>query len=405
MPIPLISFYEANNSSIIDENINPDNFGAIQAGAGSANKEIHIINNKGGSSNVSKAENVRITTVTLNLLESGDTIPNGKEIVEMKMIGFRSLTNGDSEFTSVGGVITKELGDIRGDKLATPAAPSGVISSKAGATVPPGVYKAKVLAGDDTGITLAGAESGEVLVSAMKEVVTEDSDSETLDSTTNTKLSWQFTSDGTKINGIVLKQAGGGNLIGNVRIETDNSGEPSGTLVHSNAHLENVELLDPDKTVVWFADEAIVTTATVYHVVFNVISGIGSLRGTTTGTADMTKFYNGTWNLSAEIENLFIQIIGNNKIDWSWPEVVNATMYQVYRRLTTGDYVTPCKAGEDLSVNSYEDLNGILLPGIPPTVATVTYEHIHQIERKMNIPSYATAGLAECYTQLRYLYI
>lgn len=171
MADPVVTFYDIDDLNEMDDDENPDSIGTVSAGSTSAPAQINIWNNKEGVGDVSKMENVRITTVTMNGLSEGDTVVNGKEIVENRIIAVKSLTNGDSNFTNIGGVTTKTLADIRGDKLATPGQPSGTVVDDVGSNLPIGSYYYKVSALDETGETLAGLESSEVVVGAVDKAV------------------------------------------------------------------------------------------------------------------------------------------------------------------------------------------------------------------------------------------
>ena len=170
MPEPIVSFYDVDDLNELDDE-NPDNIGVVNAGSTSAPAQINIWNNKDGTGNVSKMENVRITTVTMNGLSEGDTVVNGKEIVEDQIIAVKSLTLGEEVFTNIGGVNTKTLADIRGDQLATPGQPSGTVVDDVGSSLPIGSYYYRISALDETGETLAGTESSEVVVGAVDKAV------------------------------------------------------------------------------------------------------------------------------------------------------------------------------------------------------------------------------------------
>ena len=170
MPEPIVKFYDIEDEHEFDEN-NPDDLETINAGTTSPPAQINIWNNKDGSSEVSKMENVRITTVTMNGLSEGDTVVNGKEIVENRMIAIKSITNNEESWTNIGGVHTKSLGDIRGNKLASPGQPIGTVEDNAESNLGIGDYYYKVSALDETGETLAGVESSKIEVTSTgKEV-------------------------------------------------------------------------------------------------------------------------------------------------------------------------------------------------------------------------------------------
>jgi len=401
---PTPSVYESNDSSVIDDE-HPDICGTVQGGESSTTKEIHIFNNKGGTTDVSTMQNTKIRTLTKNLYESGDTVENGKEIIEQRMVGFRSLTNGDVDFLQVGGAISKTLGEIRGDLLVAPGLPTGVVTAVNGGNIKPGVYYGVVSAQDETGETLPSPESAGVIVPAMVEADVEDSDSESLTDSGNSKLSRIFESTGTDLSGVIIKMAMSGTLVVNVRVETDNSGEPSGTLAHTNAFKNSVILEEDEDTVVFFDNMATITDATDYHLVIEVVSGIGYLRGTNTGATQYVKYYDGTWHDSTNIKDLIFQVIGMNAIEWSWDAVTNALLYSFYRAESSGAYDDDCLILSNLLNNGFTDIAQDVIVGQPLETATVTREHKHIVERKVTVPAIASAGTINFYTQILYMYI
>jgi hypothetical protein len=263
MVAPSVKCYNEGDTAEFTDLV-PINLGSVDAGTTSEALQINIWNNKAGSSEVSKMENVRLTSVTANGFNSGDTVANGKEAVEQRFIGVKSLTNEDEEFTQVGGATTKLLDDIRGDKLSAPSALVGVVGHESGGKVEPGSYYGKISAKDETGETLPSSESSVVTLASMVENVTEDTDSETLNTTTNTRIAQKITSNSTYLNGIALKMKTGGNLVGSLRVETDNSGSPSGVLAHSNAELTNVALTANTLAYIWYLLQSTLSNSTTY---------------------------------------------------------------------------------------------------------------------------------------------
>lgn len=171
MADPVVTFYDIDDLNEMNDTTSPDIVGTVSAGSTSAPAQINIWNNKEGASDVSKMENVRITTVTTNGLNEGDTIANGKEIVENQILAVKSLTLEESVFTNIGGVNTKALADIRGDKLLAPGQPSSNVIDDVGSQLPIGSYYYLISALDETGETLQGTESAEVVVSAVDKAV------------------------------------------------------------------------------------------------------------------------------------------------------------------------------------------------------------------------------------------
>lgn len=164
MPVPVVTYSEDDDETELN-NSNPLDFGTVDAAATSDEIEFHIWNNKGGVAAVSDMENVRITSVTKNGLNSGDGALNGEEFVEDKWMLIRSLTNNETEFSAVGGADTHTLANIRGDILDVPGAPTGTPGSDAG-SVADGTYYYVVVAVDETGETLKGTESSAVVVAS-----------------------------------------------------------------------------------------------------------------------------------------------------------------------------------------------------------------------------------------------
>ncbi|MDH7506188.1 MAG: hypothetical protein QHH15_00530 [Candidatus Thermoplasmatota archaeon] len=411
MADPVISFYKSNDTDVLDDTesvseflpepdddigvaLNEEDFGSARAGDSTTEHEIHIWNNKGGVSDVTPAYDLEITSVTLRHANSGGELQEGKEIVEMLMAQVKDLDE-DDEYEAVGGMITKALGDLRGDKLSTPNMPTGVVGHESGGEVLPGTYYAKVSALDETGETVASAESVAVPLTALTEQTTEDGNSESLSSGGNTKLTYKVPGVGTYVNGFQLKQTSGGSLVVNVRLEEDNSGEPSGTLVSANSEKLNVTLGDGVVTSVFFNNEITWVDSTIYWLVVSVVSGTGTLKGKATGSTYRVKYYDGTWHDSSNIYDLYCVVIGDNKIDWSWEEVEYALTYKLFRTESSGTYNTPALIAEGIEDITYEDKLCEPTPGEPLAVGTVTYEHCKAINIK--IVANSEAQTSDCY--------
>ncbi len=164
MAAPAVSCYEDNDTDQITVG-NPINLGSISAGQEGSPVEIHLWNNKGGSSTLPDMKEVKITTVTVNGYYSGDTVANGKEVVENTEVELK-LKDFTDTYAPIGGVTMKTLGhDILGSKLAAPGQPTGTPGSGSG-SVPEGTYYYKIAALDETGETLPGTESAAVVVTA-----------------------------------------------------------------------------------------------------------------------------------------------------------------------------------------------------------------------------------------------
>jgi hypothetical protein len=395
------SFRDVAEVVIYDE-VNGDDMGTIRAGATSSVRTIHICNNKGGSSDRLTMRDTDLTVVTLNDEDSGGEIDEGKEVVEQRMISARSLTNEDESFTPIGGGAVLNLGDIRGSKMPTPTGVEGEIDHESGAMLGPDDYYLKVSAVDETGETVGSAESAIVALTALTEQLTTNADSENLGTVTNTKLSRKITAIGDYVNGIQVKMATGGNLVVTCRLETDNSGSPSGTLVDVNAEITGIDLNENAITNIFFPYEIEWTEGTSYHYVFIVTSGTGNLRGIGTGSTRMCKYYDGSWHESANLYDIYFKAIGDNKINWTWDEVAGAESYKAFRTSSTGVYGASCLLQGNILTNVLEDGFDTLNVGTPLAVATCEYEHYNEVEIKIIVPTTATAGAVGCKPEVRY---
>ena len=90
----------------------PENFGSISAGNIGSEVEIHIWNDKGGSNGSATLQSVTFTALTNTGQTTGDTNQNGQQLVTEEWLQVKSVTNGDTGFTAVGGTVTKTLADI-----------------------------------------------------------------------------------------------------------------------------------------------------------------------------------------------------------------------------------------------------------------------------------------------------
>lgn len=379
---PVITFWKVNETTVLDETededgvaLHPEDFGVAKASESTSEHEIHIINNKDGVADLGTAYNLELTTVNLNDENSGGTVDEGKEIIEMKMAQVKNESAGDTVFSSVGGMQTKQLGDLRGDKLKTPNIPTGEVTHGSGGQVLPGTYYAAVSALDETGETVASPESAAVQLTALNEQIVQDGDSESLSSTGNNKISYKIEGVGDYINGVQLLQTTGGTLVGNLRLETDNAGDPSGTLVSVNSEKLNITLNDGVKTSIFFNNEITWEDGVTYHLVFSITSGTGTLKGKATGTVYNVKYYDGSWNNSSNIYDLYCILLGDNEINWTWDEVENVQTQKLFRTEITGVYGTDSLIAEGIEDNEYLDKICEPTEGEPLAVETVTYEH------------------------------
>lgn len=99
-------------------------------------------------------------------------------------------------------------------------------------------------------------------------------------------------------------------LVADVRLETDTAGSPSGTLAFTGALTEGFTY---DGGIVGtsagtFEKGSLLAPGT-YWLVHSRTSGSGQFDGGAGGTANQVKYYNGSWNLSANVENLNMELI------------------------------------------------------------------------------------------------
>lgn len=170
MTAPIPKLYDSTDTTEYTSSAGVD-FGDVDPGDVSTAQELHLWNNKGGSSNVAEMEYVRIGAVTKNGYTSGDTIPNGKEVVEGLYTQIKSITNEETSYTAIGGVTTKTLADISGTKISAPGAPTGSGTSDVNGHVAEGTYYYVISALDETGETLQGTESAVVTVGSGQNAV------------------------------------------------------------------------------------------------------------------------------------------------------------------------------------------------------------------------------------------
>jgi hypothetical protein len=180
--------------------------------------------------------------------------------------------------------------------------------------------------------------------------------SETIDTITNSRIAQRFTTtvDMDHLRQIDLQQ-NSGNLVGNIRIETDNAGQPSGNLVDPNAEILNVTLISGFPTNSSFLISPAVSPLTSYWLVFQATGGSGTFDGGTSGTADQCMYYNGSaWSLSANVENIYFKVEGSL-----------TRVY--YRNNSSGSWSTPV------------DLKGSLSGGAFPSIAVDKSDKLHVI--------------------------
>jgi len=140
--------------------------------------------------------------------------------------------------------------------------------------------------------------------------------SETIDGTTNTRIAQKFTvsTSNCEIDKLYIYQSASGTLDANVRIETDSSGSPSGTLADTGAYANSVDLNANGPTVVTLDTTTPLTASTSYWLTIVQSSGSGTFQGGTTGTTDQVKYYDGSWKLSSSVENIYFRTYGRSQV-------------------------------------------------------------------------------------------
>ncbi|NOQ68274.1 DUF2341 domain-containing protein, partial [Patescibacteria group bacterium] len=143
----------------------------------------------------------------------------------------------------------------------------------------------------------------------ITDYATIDTASETINAT-NTKIAQKFNSGAnTAISSVDLFMSTGGALTGTVRIETDSSGSPSGTLVDAtNSYSASTALSANAVKHIPLTGITTLAASTDYWIVFSYSSGAGgTFQGGTSGTINQVKYYNGLWNLSTSVENIYFK--------------------------------------------------------------------------------------------------
>ena len=109
MPSPVFTL--TNSASSVISSLS---YGNIDAGSASAPTQVYFWNNFGGSTAISDAINVTLTTKTYNGLDSGDTVQNGQEVVTGLSFAEQCISQGDVGYTSIGGPTTAGIGSAAG---------------------------------------------------------------------------------------------------------------------------------------------------------------------------------------------------------------------------------------------------------------------------------------------------
>ena len=139
--------------------------------------------------------------------------------------------------------------------------------------------------------------------------------SETISTGANTKIAQKFQAGSApRISAIDIYQTTAGTLVGDIRIETDSQGSPSGSLVHTDAYANNITLNAGSATHIPLNAISVITAGMEYWIVFSIDSGSGTFQGNTASIADQAKYYDGAiWNYSASVESLYFKV--QNQVD------------------------------------------------------------------------------------------
>ncbi len=106
MATPVLSLTQQDNTPL-----SVMNFGVVDAGTNSGGSIVRIWNNLANSPNIAAASNPAITTKTFNGYDSGDSIPNGEQVVTQQFIQVLSLSTGATQYVPIGGPNTAPIGD------------------------------------------------------------------------------------------------------------------------------------------------------------------------------------------------------------------------------------------------------------------------------------------------------
>ena len=109
MAAPLITFTDSSSATLSSLS-----FGTVDADSISPEIDIMIWNNKGGLSTVSDTISATVTTKTYNGLDTGDTVPNGQEIVTNKSLEVKVTSLSEVSFTAIGGATVHSIGSSTG---------------------------------------------------------------------------------------------------------------------------------------------------------------------------------------------------------------------------------------------------------------------------------------------------
>lgn len=170
MTAPVVKLYNSTDTTEYTVSAGV-NFGTVDPGTTSTPVQLNLWNNKGGGSDVADMEYVRVGIVTKNGYTSGDTIPNGKDVVEDLYTQIKSKTLNESSYTAIGGVTTKTLADVMGKVITAPTNPQGSATYDANGHMAQDDYYYVISALDETGETLRSAETSAITVGVGQNAV------------------------------------------------------------------------------------------------------------------------------------------------------------------------------------------------------------------------------------------
>jgi hypothetical protein len=109
MPSPVLTFTDTTSAALTQIQL-----GNVNASSTSAPFTFLVWNNKGGTQTLSSATTTTITALTYNGLSTGDTIPNGQEVVSNLAVGIQCTSQGDTGYTQIGGSTSAPIGSASG---------------------------------------------------------------------------------------------------------------------------------------------------------------------------------------------------------------------------------------------------------------------------------------------------
>ncbi len=139
---------------------------------------------------------------------------------------------------------------------------------------------------------------------------TTDNNSETISALSGTKIAQkiQTTEYANDIISIGLLQSEGGNLIGNIKLVTDEGGHPSNNVIRQKT---NVVLNENNPTEISFFPQITVSPLTTYWIVFEPTSGSGNFAGGIEDAENECMYYDGSdWKLSENLESMYFSTYG-----------------------------------------------------------------------------------------------